>query len=334
MKYKFFIFIILGIINAIVIGIIVKQQGIDNTTSVIKGIFNSKISENTNENGVNIDREKDFSSTETIINEIPIDNEGKLTNNHPLNENTVRSKISKEEIIENSKQINNQKELKKKLSIMADLEVSHVNVGPLDVNCYIIGDPKSKKALVIDPGGNSELILEVLKEKNFELESIYLTHAHFDHVLGIAGLVKSAKPKIYLHEADKELYHMLPLQVRFFGFGSRISSEDTKLPEPDAFIKEGDKVMINGEAVASVYHTPGHSPGSICFLFEKLNKIFTGDTLFRNSVGRSDLWQGSYEDLRNSVRGKLFKLDDNIDVFPGHGPSSNMGYEKTHNFSV
>jgi len=105
MKYKFFIFIILGIINAIVIGIIVKQQGIDNTTSVIKGIFNSKISENTNENGVNIDREKDFSSTETIINEIPIDNEGKLTNNHPLNENTVRSKISKEEIIENSKQI-------------------------------------------------------------------------------------------------------------------------------------------------------------------------------------------------------------------------------------
>jgi len=165
MKYKFFIFIILGIINAIVIGIIVKQQGIDNTTSVIKGIFNSKISENTNENGVNIDREKDFSSTETIINEIPIDNEGKLTNNHPLNENTVRSKISKEEIIENSKQINNQKELKKKLSIMADLEVSHVNVGPLDVNCYIIGDPKSKKALVIDPGGNSELILEVLKEK-------------------------------------------------------------------------------------------------------------------------------------------------------------------------
>jgi len=127
---------------------------------------------------------------------------------------------------------------------------------------------------------------------------------------------------------------MLPLQVRFFGFGGSFSADDTKLPEPDVLIKEGDKVMINSEAVATIYHTPGHSPGSVCYHFEKLNKIYTGDTLFRNSVGRSDLWQGSYEDLRNSVRGKLFKLDDNIEVYPGHGPSSNMGYEKTHNLSV
>jgi len=112
MKYKFLFFVILGIINAIVIGIIVKQQGINSTTSVIKGIFNNKISENTNGNGINIEREKDFSNTETDINENPKDNEGKLSNNHPLNENTVKNKISKEEIIENSKQINNKKELK------------------------------------------------------------------------------------------------------------------------------------------------------------------------------------------------------------------------------
>jgi glyoxylase-like metal-dependent hydrolase (beta-lactamase superfamily II) len=217
---------------------------------------------------------------------------------------------------------------------MTELDISHVNVGPLDVNCYIIGDPKSNKALVIDPGGNPEVIIDVLNEKKFELESIYLTHAHFDHVLGIAGLKKKYNPKIYLHEADFEIYKMLPLQVKFFGFGSRIPSTDTILPDPDVFIKEGDHVVLNGEEVATVYHTPGHSPGSVCYFFEKLNKLYTGDTLFRNSVGRTDLWQGSYDDIRSSVRGKLFKFDDKIDVYPGHGPSSNIGYEKTHNFSV
>jgi len=333
MKNKFLIVIILGIVNAVVIGIIVKKHGIDNTTSVIKGIFNSKFSKFSKGNGVNVQKENDFKSSETIINNNQIVKEDNPSNknNQPLNENTIENKVSKEEKIENT---NNQKESNNKSSIMADLDISHVVVGPLDVNCYVIGDPKSKKALVIDPGGHPQEILKILKEKNFELESIYLTHAHFDHMLGIAGLLKSTKPKIYLHEADKELYQMLPLQVRFFGFGGSFSADDTKLPEPDVLIKEGDKVMINSEAVATIYHTPGHSPGSVCYHFEKLNKIYTGDTLFRNSVGRSDLWQGSYEDLRNSVRGKLFKLDDNIEVYPGHGPSSNMGYEKTHNLSV
>ncbi|ORX51371.1 Metallo-hydrolase/oxidoreductase [Piromyces finnis] len=217
---------------------------------------------------------------------------------------------------------------------MANLEASHVIVGPIDVNCYIIGDPKSNKALVIDPGGDPDIIISVLKEKKFELESIYLTHAHFDHVLGIAGLKKEYNPKIYLHEADFELYKMLPLQVKFFGFSGRFSSNDTLLPDPDVFLKEGDRVILNGEEVATVYHTPGHSPGSVCYLFEKINKMYTGDTLFRNSVGRTDLWQGSYDEIRKSVRGKLFNFDDKIDVYPGHGPSSNIGYEKTHNFSV
>jgi glyoxylase-like metal-dependent hydrolase (beta-lactamase superfamily II) len=221
-----------------------------------------------------------------------------------------------------------------KPSNMADLDISHIVTGPLDVNCYIIGDPKSKKALVIDPGGSPDEILSICKEKGFELESIYLTHAHFDHVLGIRGLRAKTQAKIYLHKADMEIYKILPLQVKFFGFSSRISTKDCEIPDPDVFIKEGENVMINGEPVAKIYHTPGHSPGSVCFLFEKLNKIFTGDTLFRTSVGRTDLWEGSYEQIRNSVRGKLFKMDDNIEVLPGHGPSSSIGYEKTHNYSV
>eukprot|EP00833_Pecoramyces_ruminatium_P009703 jgi/Orpsp1_1/1183735/evm.model.c7180000086497.2 len=126
---------------------------------------------------------------------------------------------------------------------------------------------------------------------------------------------------------------MLPLQVKFFGFGSRVPSKDIIIPDPDVLIKDGGNVMINGEPVAKIYHTPGHSPGSVCFHFEKINKMYTGDTLFRNSVGRTDLWQGSYEEIRSSVRGKLFKMDDNIEVYPGHGPSTSIGYEKTHNFS-
>ncbi|ORX77855.1 Zn-dependent hydrolase [Anaeromyces robustus] len=217
---------------------------------------------------------------------------------------------------------------------MADLDISHINAGPIEVNCYIIGDPKSKKALVIDPGGGSDEILNILKEKGFELESIYLTHAHFDHMLGINGLRKATNAKIYLHEADLELYKMLPLQIKFFGYAGRYSSEETSLPDPEVFIKDGDHVKINGEDVATIIHTPGHSPGSVCFHFEKLNKLYSGDTLFRTSCGRTDLWQGSYEEIRKSIRGKLFTLDDKIEVYPGHGPSSSIGYEKTHNFSV
>jgi len=205
MKNKFLIVIILGIVNAVVIGIIVKKHGIDNTTSVIKGIFNSKFSKFSKGNGVNVQKENDFKSSETIINNNQIVKEDNPSNknNQPLNENTIENKVSKEEKIENT---NNQKESNNKSSIMADLDISHVVVGPLDVNCYVIGDPKSKKALVIDPGGHPQEILKILKEKNFELESIYLTHAHFDHMLGIAGLLKSTKPKIYLHEADKVLF--------------------------------------------------------------------------------------------------------------------------------
>lgn len=215
---------------------------------------------------------------------------------------------------------------------MADLDVTLLNVGPLSVNCYLIGDKKSKRALVVDPGGNPEVILAKLKEKGFELESILLTHAHFDHILGINGLKKSTNAKIYLHKKDFGLWKMLPVQVKFFG--QSFSSEETLLPDPDVFINDGDKLKLNGEEIISVYHTPGHSPGSVCYLFEKANKLFSGDTLFRQSVGRTDLWEGSFRDIQNSVRNKLFLLEDNIDVFPGHGPSTNIGYEKKHNYGV
>ncbi|KAG4108694.1 beta-lactamase domain-containing protein [Neocallimastix lanati (nom. inval.)] len=208
---------------------------------------------------------------------------------------------------------------------MADLDISHIVTGPLDVNCYIIGDPKSKKALVIDPGGSPDEILSICKEKGFELESIYLTHAHFDHVLGIRGLRAKTQAKIYLHKADMEIYKILPLQVKFFGFSSRISTKDCEIPDPDVFIKEGENVMINGEPVAKIYHTPD----SLLEVFIKYLLMYN-----RTSVGRTDLWEGSYEQIRNSVRGKLFKMDDNIEVLPGHGPSSSIGYEKTHNYSV
>ncbi|OUM67547.1 hypothetical protein PIROE2DRAFT_20002 [Piromyces sp. E2] len=332
MKLKFFIVVLLGIFNATILGLIIKKQGFNVTTSIIKDFFNKKIvksSSNTNiKENVQLNSEG-----KTIITEEKSSKSlqyTKVLKSSVIGDNIIEEKKD-ENVIQKEKQ--EEKEIKKTIN-MADLDISHVIVGPLDVNCYIIGDPKSNKALVIDPGGNPEVIIKVLKEKNFELESIYLTHAHFDHVLGIAGLKKKYNPKIYLHEADFELYKMLPLQVKFFGFASRISSTDAILPDPDVFIKEGDHVILNGEEVATVYHTPGHSPGSVCYLFEKINKMYTGDTLFRNSVGRTDLWQGSYEEIRSSVRGKLFKFDDKIDVYPGHGPSSNIGYEKTHNFSV
>jgi glyoxylase-like metal-dependent hydrolase (beta-lactamase superfamily II) len=337
MKFKFFLIVILGIINAIVICIYIQNQGFSNSVLQIKELIhknklvNEKILKGTYINKDEIVKEEN--------NEDDILSKPKQ---QIKNRDNIKKEIKSDIYIDNKteidKDINNKtenvKKDKNKPISMAEFDISHIVTGPLDVNCYIIGDPKSKKALVIDPGGSPEEILNICKEKGFELESIYLTHAHFDHMLGIYGLREKTEAKIYLHEDDAALYRMLPLQVKFFGFGSHVSTKELIIPDPDVYIKEGDHVMINGEPVAKIYHTPGHSPGSVCFHFEKINKMYTGDTLFRSSVGRTDLWQGSYEQIRNSVRGKLFKMDDNIEVYPGHGPSSSIGYEKTHNFSV
>ncbi len=192
-------------------------------------------------------------------------------------------------------------------------------VGPLGVNCYIIMD--QDEALVIDPGGNGQGIKSFLEEKGFKLKYIVLTHGHFDHVGAVADL-KDENVEILIHEEDLYLYEIANQQAMNFGI------EIPKLPSPDRFLAEGDRVEFAGMSL-DVIHTPGHTPGSISLYGHGL--LFTGDTLFANSVGRTDFPRSSHDALMKSIKDKLFKLPDDTRVLPGHEDETTINIEKENN---
>jgi glyoxylase-like metal-dependent hydrolase (beta-lactamase superfamily II) len=209
---------------------------------------------------------------------------------------------------------------KRKRSGILILEI--LVVGSLQVNCYILGCEKTKEAVVIDPGDNSDRIARVLDEKGLKLKYIINTHAHFDHVGGNAGLKRKLKAQIMLHEDDNFLFERLKKQADIFGYDVEQS------PPADILLKDNDKIRF-GELELDVMHTPGHSPGGISLKIN--NVVFTGDTLFSRSIGRTDLPGGSYEHLIRSIKERLFTLDDKTIVYPGHGESSTIGQEKSDN---
>ncbi len=195
-------------------------------------------------------------------------------------------------------------------------------VGPLQENCYIAGDEKTNKAIVIDPGDEPDRILELIRDNNLEVTAVILTHAHFDHI-GAAGDIKKATgAKILIHNADKELYTGARDQAAFWGY------DLDDLPEPDGFIKEGDEINI-GELIFTVLHTPGHSPGGVCLYGE--GALFTGDTIFQGSVGRTDFHGGDMAQLKESFK-RLLRLPENTVILSGHGPETTVGREKRENF--
>lgn len=195
-------------------------------------------------------------------------------------------------------------------------------VGSLQVNCYIIGCEKTKEAVVIDPGDNYDNIAKVLDDNDLDLKYIVITHAHFDHIGANAQLKKKTGAKIILHEDDKTLFEKLKIQADMFGFDVNPS------PPADILVKDGDKIEF-GELNLDVIHTPGHSPG--CMSLKIDNKVFTGDTLFSNSIGRTDLPGGSFDHIISSIKEKLFVLRDDTIVYPGHGSSTTVGAEKSDN---
>lgn len=196
-------------------------------------------------------------------------------------------------------------------------------VGPLQCNCSIIGDPVTGKALLVDPGGDADKILARLNELNLKLVAIIHTHAHLDHVLA-AGKIKAATgAPIYLHRDDQFLWDIVDQQCAMFG----VPYED-KLPEPDRYIEDDqDLGCCSGVAI----HTPGHTPGSVSFWFEDHKTLIAGDTLFRGSIGRTDLWGGDFSQIEKSIRERLYSLDDDATVITGHGPSTTIADEKQHN---
>ena len=195
-------------------------------------------------------------------------------------------------------------------------------IGPLATNAYIVSCPETRKAIIVDPGGDPHVISAYIKERDLEPIEIISTHGHSDHIAGVAALKKEYGIGFALHEADRE---MVPLSVReapYWGMGS------IEGPEIDRILAEGDKIEI-GNVRGNVLHTPGHSPGGISLLFDGF--VIVGDTLFYRSIGRTDLHGGSMETLLDSIRSKLFILPDETIAYCGHGPATTIGEEKREN---
>ena len=195
-------------------------------------------------------------------------------------------------------------------------------VGALQVNCFVVACEETREALVIDPGDEGERIWALITDQGYDLKQIVNTHGHFDHVGGNRFLVEKSGAELLIHREDLELLENMGDHAAMFGL------EVEQSPLPDKFIEDGDMLAV-GKLGALVLHTPGHSKGGICLLIQE--HLFSGDTLFARSVGRTDLPGGDFATLIDSIRQKLLVLPDETPVHPGHGPDSSIGEEKAFN---
>ena len=196
-----------------------------------------------------------------------------------------------------------------------------IPVGVLQANCYITACPKTKHAFVIDPGAEPDLILSVISQNDLEVKYILNTHGHPDHIGANTAIKQWSGAPLLIHKADANLLiHPLPLPFE--------NEPPVESPPADQFLNDGDKLQV-GNVSLQVLYTPGHSPGSVSFLFD--DRVITGDALFAGTVGRTDLPGGDMPTLIKAIHEKLLVLDDETEVYPGHGPSTTIGQEKQYN---
>lgn len=211
---------------------------------------------------------------------------------------------------------------------MSEPKFFHLYTGPLEVNTYIVVNGDS--GFVVDPGGDADEIFAIFKKQKAKIDAILLTHAHFDHIGGVAQLVKIASesegktqstPTVFLHREEVEKIG----SYKNMGFSMNANPEKFV---PDVLLKGGETLDISGLKV-KVIHTPGHSKGGVCYVVG--NKIFVGDTLFFTSYGRTDFYDGNAKDLKNSIVNKLFNLKGNYTLLPGHGEPTTLEFERVNN---
>lgn len=205
------------------------------------------------------------------------------------------------------------------------LSIETFPVGILQCNCSIIVCEKTKEAIIVDPGGDAPKILEKVEKKGLKVKYLLHTHAHFDHVGATAAVQEATGAKVLLHPADQWLYDHVQLQGQLFGL--------TVAPVPPVDQPLEDEMpIVFGACHSLTLHTPGHSPGSCCFhLLGRESYLFAGDTLFRGSIGRTDLWGGDHTQILRSIRQRLFTLDESTIVYTGHGPQTTIWQEKKYN---
>jgi hydroxyacylglutathione hydrolase len=200
-------------------------------------------------------------------------------------------------------------------------------VGLLACNCTIVADERTHEAIVIDGGDGVEEVLDRLKRRGLRATHLIHTHAHFDHIADVGGLRERTNAKALLHPADLPIYHQQPNLARMFGL-----PEMPPIVELDGDLMDGDRITL-GSVTFEVLHTPGHTPGSVCFSVsdEHATRLVTGDTLFAGAIGRWDLGGTSMQDIVDSIHRKLMDFPDSTPVIPGHGAFTTIGTERSSN---
>jgi glyoxylase-like metal-dependent hydrolase (beta-lactamase superfamily II) len=193
----------------------------------------------------------------------------------------------------------------------------------MEENCYIIGCDETRQVAVIDPGGDAPQLLKEIAANNWQVQYIINTHGHFDHTGGNAEIKRATGAPVLIHSADAE-----QLTDPASSLAMMVGNAGENMPA-DQLLQDGDRIKIGHTVELEVLHTPGHTLGGICL--KTGNIIFVGDTLFRDSIGRTDFPGGSYRQLIQSIRERLLPLPDDTIAYPGHGPATTIGYERLHN---
>jgi glyoxylase-like metal-dependent hydrolase (beta-lactamase superfamily II) len=204
------------------------------------------------------------------------------------------------------------------------LLVESLAVGPLQCNCTILACGDTKQAIVVDPGGDPERILERIRHYDLDVQALVHTHAHLDHIAATRDLKEATGARICLHPDDRWLYDTFAVQAAMFGWRVR-----EVLPVDDALAH--DQRVQFGKRAVEVLHTPGHTPGSVCFQVPGEPLLIAGDTLFEGSIGRTDLPGGDFDAIIRSIQQRLFALEDDTRVITGHGPDTTIGRERRSN---
>lgn len=205
-----------------------------------------------------------------------------------------------------------------------DMKITNLPSGMLQVNTYLAVDEETKKGFIVDPGGYNPVLTKTVKEENADIEYIILTHGHSDHICGVREHLEDFPgAKVVAHADEEPMLHDVK-----FNFSAEFGMPYTI--DADIYVNDGDSLKV-GNMELEFFHTPGHSPGGMCIYAVKDGVLFSGDTLFRQSVGRTDFPGCSFKDLADSIRQKLFVLPDETQVFPGHMGPTQIGFEKRNN---